>query len=513
MWPFRTGVLASDGFMPCFLISLGAIAMAYPSSIVASTLAKPSFLQYMGLGDENGIYEGKQGEVGTITALFQAGAVVGLLSGSEISDRFGRRSALLFVSIISIIGSVGVTAAQNMAMLLIFRFFTGAGSYAYLALVPGYISELATPKRRGLFGGLCGTFIGFGYCCASFVGLAFYYIHNEEMQWRGPFAIGILWPVMTLATYPFIPESPRFLLMKNRPDEAWNVVSRLHADPSTNDNSFMLAEFSQMKQQADYERTLDRSWLQLFKKPSYRKRLILIGGIKILGQSTAVLVLNNYGPIFYAALGFQKRDQLILAGGRDVVAFLGNMTGAFLMDNFGRRRLLLTGFGGCLINLCIFAAMVAEVQKEPRIGLVGVGMTALFTFLVFYAFGVDAATYVYAGEIFPGHIRSKGMALSVIIAALTSLVYLQVTPLAVANIGWKYFLVFISVSAVGFVWAYFNIFETKHIPLEEIGEKFGEVDEVAVHLSEAMAESAGKGQNFATEHIERSDEASPTRGT
>lgn len=57
--------------MPCFLISLGAIAMAYPSSIVASTLAKPSFLQYMGLGDENGIYEGKQGEVGTITALFQ----------------------------------------------------------------------------------------------------------------------------------------------------------------------------------------------------------------------------------------------------------------------------------------------------------------------------------------------------------------------------------------------------------------------------------------------------------
>lgn len=111
------------------------------------------------------------------------------------------------------------------------------------------------------------------------------------------------------------------------------------------------------------------------------------------------------------------------------------------MDNFGRRRLLLTGYVGCLITLCVFAAMVAEEQKQDNMGLVGVGMAALFTFLLFYAAGIDAATWVYTAEIFPSHMRSKALAVSVSIAASTSLAYLQVTPLAVADIGWKYFLV------------------------------------------------------------------------
>lgn len=82
--------------------------------------------------------------------------------------------------------------------------------------------------------------------------------------------------------------------MKNKPEEAWAVVSMLHSSPKEEDHLFALAEFSQMKQHADFDRNLDGSWLQLIKKPSYRKRLILASGISFLGQSTAVLVLNNY---------------------------------------------------------------------------------------------------------------------------------------------------------------------------------------------------------------------------
>ncbi len=103
--------------------------------------------------------------------------------------------------------------------------------------------------------------------------------------------------------------------------------------------------------------------------------------------------------------------------------------------------MLLTGFAGCLITLCIFAAAVAEFQKNNAMGTLGVGMTALFVFLVFYALGVDAPTYVFMSEIFPSHMRSKGMAVAIAIYALSAIVYLQVTPLAVANIGWMYFLV------------------------------------------------------------------------
>lgn len=126
---------------------------------------------------------------------------------------------------------------------------------------------------------------------------------------------------------------------------------------------------------------------------------------------------------------------------QSIVAFLGNIVGAAVLDNIGRRPMLLTGFTGCLITLCIFAAAVAEFQKNNAMGTLGVGMTALFVFLLFFALGVDAPTYVFMSEIFPSHMRSKGMAVAIAIYALSAIVYLQVTPLAVANIGWKYFLV------------------------------------------------------------------------
>lgn len=126
------------------------------------------------------------------------------------------------------------------------------------------------------------------------MGLAFYYAENETLQWRGPLSIGILWPLIMLLICPFVPESPRYLLMKGRSEEAWDVVSRLRASRSGEAQAFALAEFSQMKQQADFDRALDGSWLQLIRKPSYRKRLLLASGISFLGQSTAVLVLNNY---------------------------------------------------------------------------------------------------------------------------------------------------------------------------------------------------------------------------
>ncbi|KAJ5695938.1 hypothetical protein N7536_006350 [Penicillium majusculum] len=479
----------------------------------------------MGLGDENGIYPHKQDMAGTITSLFQVGAVIGIICGCEISDRFGRKSALLYCSIISIIGGIGVTAAQNMAMLLVFRFFAGAGSFAFLALTPGYISELATPNKRGLLGALVGVFIGFGYCCGGFIGLAFYYAENETLQWRGPLGIGLIWPLLMLVICPFVPESPRYLLMKNKTEAAWAVVSMLHDGPKEEDHLFALAEFSQMKQQADFDRDLDGSWLQLIKKPSYRKRLILASGISFLGQSTAVLVLNNYGPIFYSALGFDTRNQLILAGARDTIAFLGNILGAVFLDSIGRRRMLLIGFGGCLVTLSVFAATIAEFEKHNSMGTLGVGMTALFTFLLFYAAGVDAPTYVFMSEIFPSHMRSKGMAIAVGIYAFSAIVYLQVTPLAVANIGWKYFLVFIIIMTIGWVWMYIEVFETKCIPLEEMGAKFGDEDGVVVRLSDAMAEAHSKPNEIdskspqvekeqtSLEHLEYSNEATAMRET
>lgn len=84
---------------------------------------------------------------------------------------------------------------------------------------------------------------------------------------------------------------------------------------------------------------------------------------------------------------------------------------------------------------------------------------------------------VYA-EIFPNHLRTRGVALANISLALTDLVYLQVTPLAQATIGWKFWLVFIVISGLGAIVLFFVLPETKGMTLEQIGRLFGDEDVV-----------------------------------
>lgn len=180
-----------------------------------------------------------------------------------------------------------------------------------------YIAELAPPEYRGFFAGLNGVMIGGGAALSSYVGMAFFFASNEAVQWRGPLGIIVILPIIILCFTPFVPESPRYLLLKDKREEAWKVVSKLHDIPTDPEQVFAREEFFQMTKQAEYDRMLDTSWAALFTKPSYRKR-VLIGCILVFfGQSTAVTVISNYGTVFYKTLGFSAANQQILQGNRD----------------------------------------------------------------------------------------------------------------------------------------------------------------------------------------------------
>ena len=299
--------------------------------------------------------------------------------------------------------------------------------------------------------------IAIGYALASYMGLAFYYSTNISAQWRGPLGLALIWPIMLLIIICFIPESPRWLLMKGKTEEAWQVISDLHADPTDPDQEYARGEFYQMQKQTELDRTLNPTWKQMFQKPSYRKRAIMAIVFAFIGQSTAILVMNNYvslllalttasdtiqGPTLYKALGFGTRDQLILQCGWITGAIPANFIGAWFMDRFGRRPLMLFGVAGCCVMLCIEAAMVAQYAEAGtnKAGL-GVGVAAFYAFLIIYSLGIDVCGVVFYSELFPNHIRAKGVALAIMSIALTDLVYLQATAEAFAKIGWKFYLV------------------------------------------------------------------------
>lgn len=110
----------------------------------------------------------------------------------------------------------------------------------------------------------------------------------------------------------------------------------------------------------------------------------------------------------------------------------------------------------------------------------------VLTFFCSYGCCIDANTYVYCSEIFPTHIRSRGLAFSLAVLFLSTIAYLEAAPTAFAQIGWKYYLLFIVLTAINIPLIWYFCPETKRLSLEEIGEKFG--DEVAVHLTDLTEE-------------------------
>ena len=160
-----------------------------------------------------------------------------------------------------------------------------------------------------------GMTITLGYALASYMGLAFYYTKNPSAQWRGPLGLALIFPIIQLLIIIWAPESPRFLLMKNRVEEARKVVMDIHHIPGDTDQEYARGEFYQMQKQAEFDRALEPTYKAMFFKKSYRLRTVLACGFAFVGQSTAVLVINNYGPTIYAALGYGTLDQLKLQCG------------------------------------------------------------------------------------------------------------------------------------------------------------------------------------------------------
>lgn len=160
-----------------------------------------------------------------------------------------------------------------------------------------------------------GMTITMGYALATYMGLAFYYTENPSAQWRGPLGLGLIFPLIQLLIIIWAPESPRYLLMKGRVEEARKIVMDIHHVAGNSDQEYARGEFYQMQKQAEFDRALEPTYKAMFFKKSYRMRTILACGFAFIGQSTAVLVINNYGPTLYAALGYGTLDQLKLQCG------------------------------------------------------------------------------------------------------------------------------------------------------------------------------------------------------
>jgi MFS family permease len=304
-------------------------------------------------------------------------------------------------------------------MFLVFRFVNGVGVGMLLAVTPMYQAELSPPRSRGFLVGQHGFFLAVGYNIASWVGLGSYFAKSGALAWRFPLALQALFPIILLIGSIWLPRSPRWLITKDRMEEARNILARLHRTKDDPNDDFSGAEFDLMVAQVQLERSLIGGasgtigrWKTLFSRPSYRKRAILGFGLMFGMQGVAPLVINNYQVILFPRLGVGPALSLGLYSVYLGIALVGNFTCGLIIDRLGRRMCFFIGLTGCLCALTGEAIFTSFAVHSANKVILGFGVFFIFFYIPWWSTFCDPSIYIYISEIWPSEIRSEGIALS-----------------------------------------------------------------------------------------------------
>ncbi|KAK5170394.1 uncharacterized protein LTR77_004981 [Saxophila tyrrhenica] len=475
----------------------GAFFYGYDSGLTTSIIAYPEFIEYYGFNSVT---------LGALGSSYYAGQTIGSLANFWIPDRFGRLWSVRFACVIGLLGCGMQTGAQGLGVLLAGRAIGGFSCGLIFALCPLYASEMSPPHVRGRVGGLyrqLSVNVNVSYAITEWMGLGISYL-SGDVKFRVFLGLQLLVAVLMLVGSIWMPESPRWLAAHGRPDEALAILKRLHGtdvhhEPGASNSDkdepaeavpFYQREFNQIESQIQLEREQGNYGVwTIFSRPSYRKRLYIALFYYFFQQATGVIPLQNYQTILYSLLGLTGKMPLILVGVWGTAGTIVSIIGASLFDKLGRRKSFFISITGVIVGsvmLVIFwARFEAGGNTSETLGALAV--FSMFVFLCGFGWIMNAFAYTYPPEILPTDIRATGMALGFGIKMAWIICLVQVTPIAIESISWKYFLVFIFLDVIFLLGVYFYFPETMNTPLEEIARLFG--DDVAVTLDEA----GGKG--------------------
>ncbi|OAL39647.1 hypothetical protein AYO20_01044 [Fonsecaea nubica] len=476
------------GLLCIIYLTFGAFFYGYDSGLTTSVIGYPRLTKIFGIGGCQFItYFGFDATLlGVLGSIYYAGLFLGGLAMLYVPNKIGRLRTIIVASVIALGGNAMQAGAQSLPVLLVGRGIGGfAGGLVY-AVCPTYASEIAPPHVRGRIGGLYAINISLAYAITEWMGLGFSYIESDA-AWRVFFGLQVLPPLIMLVGAIWMPESPRWLIMKGRDEEALVILRRMHQ--TSDDDTFFMGEFNQIRAQLRLEAEQKVNPLTVLKRPSYRKRLY-IAFILVTGQQlTGVIPLQNYQVIVYGSLGVGGKLPLVLVGIWGTVGVCSNIPGAWYFDRWGRRRVMLVSLAIIIPSSILLSAFWASFEKSDNLnktyGILAV--VAMFLFLVGYSVIFNSFTFTYIPEILPTPVRA---ALGGFITAWGSafvILLVQVTPMAIEHISWKYFMIFVICTAIFAVVFYWYFPETANKTLEEVEELFG--DPVAIHIEDAARQA------------------------
>lgn len=407
--------------------ALGGFLFGYDTAVISGTVTQVSELFSLDTL-EQGWYVG--------CALI--GSILGVLFAGILSDRLGRKLTMVFSAILFSSSALGCALSVDFTQLVLFRIIGGIGIGIVSIVSPLYISEVSVAQYRGRLVSLYQLAVTVGFLAAYLVNyqlligaeskepFATLWLHEIFVTevWRAMLGMELIPAVIFFLIIFFIPESPRWLIVKGQEGKAVNIFEKIY-------NSYTNAS----KQLKDTKSVLDsekQSDWSLLLKPGVLKAVIIGVCIAILGQFMGVNAVLYYGPTIFENAGLSSGDSLFYQVIVGTVNMLTTILALLIIDKVGRKKLVYYGVSGMIISLVLISSyfLYGAVLDIPSLVL-------LFFFLAYIfccAISISAVVFVLLSEMYPTQIR--GLAMSIAGFALWVGTYLigQLTPWMLQNL-------------------------------------------------------------------------------
>jgi sugar porter (SP) family MFS transporter len=404
--------------------------------------------------------------VQAVTSWVTLGALVGSLVAGELGDRLGRKRAILIAGALFTLGAAIQWIAPSALILVAGRFVIGAGVGMAAVSAPLYAAELAPAGLRGRFVS--------AYQLAITMGIFLAYLVNGQISasanWRLMLGLAAVPGLALLLITLIAPESPRWLIGRDRRGDAATEMAKVQPDVDANAQLALI-------EAAIREDSHAASWAEIF-SPQWRRPLMIALGLAVFQQITGINAIIYYANQIFAAAGFSTEVSratvtLWAIGGVNV---LSTFVAIAFIDKVGRRLLLLVGLIGMGASLAVAGAAFHDITPASGAGAAlgptpagVVTVVALVVFIASFAFSLGPVVWTVINEIFPAQIRGRGVALATAVnwgsAFLVSQFFLSL--IGVLGGAWTFWLLTLF-CAVGWIWIYLRVPETRGLTLETI---------------------------------------------
>ncbi|KAI8221066.1 Sugar transporter [Colletotrichum sp. SAR 10_86] len=447
------------------------LLFGYDQGVTGGILTLPAFQsQFPDIDPEaDGISRALKSErataQGIAVASYNLGCFIGAIITIFIGNPLGRKRMIILGTSIMIIGAALQASAMTLPHFIIGRIITGLGNGGNTSTVPTWQSETCSAHKRGKLVMIEGALISGGIMISYWIDLGMSFAPGS-VAWRFPLALQIAFCIFILAFVWNLPESPRWLILKDRHQESKEVIAAIADLPL--DDDYVENEYKVMKETV--EEMSKGSFADLFTMDKNRNfhRTVIAYVNQMFQQICGINLITYYAAVIYSGLGMSRFMSHLLAALNGTEYFIASWPAVFLVERVGRRKLMLFGAVGQAVTM----AVLAGVNSRDTFPFQVTGIVFLFVFNTFFAVGWLGMTWLYPAEIVPLRIRAPANALSTSANWIFNFMVVMITPVAFDTIKHHTYTIFAVINAFIVPCVYFFFPETAYRSLEEMDSIF-----------------------------------------